>query len=265
MEKTKIAYFDIDRTLVGFGSKSISEESRSALKRIPMRGVNTLRNIEDAKQPFAEGDLNLPYITLNGAQVWSLSGELIYSLSIDRVTLKKITASLAKAREHLVEVKAYSSNKKRVVIYTKTLERGMEILAEYPETMPVELVTEIEKLVDFLSQQGLSYLGIRFDDTFDKFELPELSAIKYKLSKNDTKISIYPKEASKLKTLRWVCENVLKVDVSEILTVGDDYEVDGEIFADTLGVSVGDEKHPHARHHTTFEKLPSLLQELFSE
>lgn len=264
MGKTRVAYFDIDLTLVGFGLKSISQASRHALLNIPKRGVNTLRNIEDAKQPFREGDLNLPYITLNGAQVWDIAGKLIYSLSIDRGSIDKLISGLANAGEHIVEMKAYSSTEKLVLIYAKTYERGVELLAEYPSTMPKMLIENTNDLTSLFRTREFSYIGIRFDNTFDNFLPTDLGMAGYKLSKGRTKISIYPGEASKVNTLKWVCKNVLKISPADVLTVGDDYEMDGEVFAETVGVSVGEEKHPLAKHHTTFDNLPDLLLEMFN-
>lgn len=265
MNKIRVAYLDIDKTLVGSGSSSISGLTRTALLTIPFRGVNTMRNIEGAKQPFREGDLNLPFITLNGAQVWNLAGDLIYSLAIDQETIEKLTDCLEIAPEHLREVKAYPSDEKVVVIFAKTKEGGEKIIAEYPDSMPKKLITKVEELVAFLRRRRFSYLGICFDDTYDKFRLPDLSNTNVRFSENNTKLSVYPRDASKTTTLHWVCETILKINPAEVLTAGDDLEIDGKIFGSTMGISVGEIQHPHAKYHSSINELPKLLIGLFSE
>lgn len=257
------AYFDIDRTLLNKGQKKIEARLRNAIKLIPFRGVNTMRNIVSAKKPFEPGDLNLPFITLNGAQIWNQDNTLLHYEAIDEDSIKFICNLINEKHEFIIEIKAYLATTKTTLVYSRDLIRKEEIIEDFGDEMNVVFFENATTLATYILSNPISYLGLNFTSPLTVDNNSGFHNLKIIESRSESKYSIYPKAASKKNALKWM-SNYLGIELSKILTAGDDHEIDGPTFAESIGISVGETKHVDAQHHSNVDNLAELLEKLYS-
>ncbi|QDP39868.1 Cof-type HAD-IIB family hydrolase [Radiobacillus deserti] len=89
----KLIATDLDGTLLN-GDHKISKENAEAIKKAQQQGVKlvvaTGRSYNSARKPLADVGLVAPVICLNGAQIYTVEGKLVRSVSLEKNVVMNI-------------------------------------------------------------------------------------------------------------------------------------------------------------------------------
>lgn len=263
-ERFKAAWFDIDKTLIEDGL-GISDAMVDALKRLPARGINTARGVIQAERVVRPTLVNLPSIVLAGGEVWEPGGNMIHSFPLSIEERQAVATIFNQSYAGIKVARFFPDGSRQGILYTANADIEARYKKIYVGTAVIgEFTRSIVHFTRLLERHRTSMVVIK-PASSDAVELPEDLREHLAVRQNDpSEIGITKLGVNKGMTLLWLC-NAIGIDLSGVLTAGDDAVTDTEVFKHTYGISVGETLLPYAKLHVRNpSELARLLREIFS-
>lgn len=264
-EHFKAGYFDIDKTILERNSKELTEAMVQALGKIPLRGVNSYRGINQIEQVLPQGLMNLPHIALTGGEIWHTHGEMMHAFPLTLEAREALATALIPQAEEISFARFYPLGNRRNILYTCSDEIEKKCREQYTRENNLGVITRsIHTFASHLEGNSTATLILRPRKN-SQIELP--SSFKEKMSVNDIDpedIIITQTGVNKGSSVLWLCQE-LNIDPTQVLTAGDSAYTDCDAFQGTHGISVGEKKLPHAQIQVANpEGLAAYIETLFS-
>lgn len=237
----KMIASDMDGTLLS-SHLSVSEKNKEAVLKAQSQGIEfmvaTGRAYSEAKPALDEAGIKCPMITGNGAQGFDAEGNEIFSISIDKLTSKKIMSILREKDlyfELMTSKGVYAdSQPKRVENFATllanqvphlTYKMAVAMAATHLNMLPINYVSSYD---DLLEDESIEILKIiSFSDKGADFLKPigeevERSGKLYVTSSFPNNIEINHQDAQKGNAVRRMAEE-RGISLDDVMTIGDNY------------------------------------------
>ncbi len=257
------AYFDIDGSILEADTRPTSS-LLATIARFEKRGLNTQRSIEGAEKAMLPYEVNLPTICLLGTQVWDHGYAPIECFPVSSIGKPLLVDGLRRNLGVIANARFYPVNKRMIVIYAQNNDQAKKVERSYSTSlMDVTLTQSFEEFVHLISDTDWSLLSIK-TASGENLSLNGDVLAKFKTYQNNGGVIFTSNGVSKATTFLRVCSR-LEIDPASVLTVGDDPNIDGEVFRHSIGVFVGDYDHPDARFRVDSPQgLNQLLDKIYS-
>lgn len=261
LEHIQAVWSDIDDTLLNHTSRP-SEIVLRAMGHIPFKGLNTSRGISRAENAIRPTEVNLPSITLTGAEIWHQGGEMIHSFPFE-VQEKQALVEQVLLNEKIVTAGFHISGTRSVAVFAPTDETLIEAERKYSSRGKIDLLTKSRsEFISIFMQASVCWLSSKWQPGTD-LQFAEQLRQSFSIDAEKSYLKFRKKGVNKGSSLLWVCE-YLGIDPQRVLTLGDSAETDVEAFKVTKGISVSETPLPYAIHSVRNpEELAIYLLNLF--
>lgn len=248
---------DMDGTLLN-DEMEISKENIVAIKKIQAAGIEfvvaTGRSIEEAKPILDAAGISCRYITSNGAQIFDVEGNNLYTVGIEKETLALIVTILRQYEiyfELFTDQGGFTENNAyriasvagwlRTTSPDLTEAESLEIAEAHISTLPITEVATFDHILDHSDLNVLKIFAIgETDDPNLRLAKAELSEIENLAvsSSGANNIEINSEAAQKGLSLQKVTEK-LGIPLANVATIGDNFNDLSMLKLAGIGIAMG--------------------------
>ncbi len=241
----KLVVSDIDGTLISQGNPEVAMENKKAIHAVREKGIPVVLasgRIHTTALPYARIlGLDTPVISCNGAMIrHSSNGEIIYTKYMD---VDKAVKAIDILRDNKHEIHFYDDNiiyvEEKGYVYDFALDFINNAVCEGEDNIQLRLVNDLKHAIQTSSnilKMGYYAQGVEVED-LSEAEIEKIDGLAIVRSNHVLK-DVMRRDVNKGEAVKYLA-NSMGIDMSEVMTIGDnnnDYQM---ISMAGLGVAMG--------------------------